>query len=275
MGLNDHEENVARYYDDTIFGAEVARLTADSPIEYAITARHLERLIPEASVVAEIGVGGGLYTELLARRRCFLHLVDISQRLLDWVATRLREDGLAGRLLAATRASATNLGMLPEGIFDAVLLLGPLYHLPSIADRERAVHEARRLLRPGGLLFAAGINRLAYLREQFRQSPEEVIPRRVFHQQFLIDGNLDPTHAPPIGFAHLSTFAEFASLFPKHFETLLLTGVESFTAPWQMSFSNLACEVQEAWLELIEQTGATPEGVAHSDHFLFVGRARQ
>jgi SAM-dependent methyltransferase len=42
-----------------------------------------------------------------------------------------------------------------------VLLLGPLYHLTSAADRGRALVEAGRVLRPGGRLLAAGISRWA------------------------------------------------------------------------------------------------------------------
>ena len=40
-------------------------------------------------------------------------------------------------------------------------MLGPLYHLTEAADRTRALREARRALRPGGLLAAAAITRFA------------------------------------------------------------------------------------------------------------------
>jgi SAM-dependent methyltransferase len=50
----------------------------------------------------------------------------------------------------------------PADCVDIVLLLGPLYHLVSAADRTQALEEAARVLRPGGLLFAAAITRWAY-----------------------------------------------------------------------------------------------------------------
>ncbi|GIH74460.1 hypothetical protein Plo01_08890 [Planobispora longispora] len=50
---------------------------------------------------------------------------------------------------------------VPDASVDAVLLLGPLYHLAERADRVRALTEARRAVRPGGLVAAATINRYA------------------------------------------------------------------------------------------------------------------
>jgi SAM-dependent methyltransferase len=44
---------------------------------------------------------------------------------------------------------------------DAVLLLGPLYHLRRRADRVRALSEARRVVRPGGPVYATAISRWA------------------------------------------------------------------------------------------------------------------
>ncbi len=47
----------------------------------------------------------------------------------------------------------------PDDTADVVLLMGPLYHLTEPGDRAQALAEARRVLSPGGVLFAAAISR--------------------------------------------------------------------------------------------------------------------
>jgi SAM-dependent methyltransferase len=272
--MNWNEEQVGSYYDTSIFEEELERLERAFPIERAITLRWIERVVPDSAVVAEIGVGGGVYSEALARRGCRLHLVDVSARLLDAVAARLRAAGLDQLIASTTRESAVSLTSLPSGLCDAVLLLGPLYHLTDPAARRQAVAEAARILKPAGVLLAAAINRLAYLRELFRESPRAVRQRVAFHAGYLRDGNLDPDHAPPIGFANMTTTAEFAALFDDAFDRVALAGVESFTAPWQSTLNDLAGEDAEAWLDLVDETGRTTEGLCQSDHFLYVGRRR-
>jgi SAM-dependent methyltransferase len=69
---------------------------------------------------------------------------------------------------AARRATRVHQGFaaaLPfaDGAFDAVLLLGPLYHLEEREERVAALVEARRVCRNGGLIVAAAISRLAPL----------------------------------------------------------------------------------------------------------------
>jgi hypothetical protein len=107
---------------------------------------------------------------------------------------------------------------------------------------------------------------------RFKFAP--IAERVAFHQQYLQDGKLDPVHAPPIGYSHLTTAAEFLALFEGQFETTAFLGVESFLGAWQGLFRELSKAEQELWLDLVEETGRTPEGVGQSDHFLFIGMKR-
>ena len=118
---------------------------------------------------------------------------------------KLRQAGLEDRIAGRHHLSGARLEGLPSESVDLALLMGPLYHLQSLAERQRSVQESARILKPGGTLFAAGINRLSYLRDLLRLNFGPVSERVAFHQQYLRDGNLDPEHAPPIGYAHLTT----------------------------------------------------------------------
>jgi 2-polyprenyl-3-methyl-5-hydroxy-6-metoxy-1,4-benzoquinol methylase len=74
-----------------------------SPVDYAITVRHLRRRFRDATTVIEVGVGGGLYSEMLARQGHQLCLVDVSAKLLDAAVERLRACGLEKQVISVER----------------------------------------------------------------------------------------------------------------------------------------------------------------------------
>jgi ubiquinone/menaquinone biosynthesis C-methylase UbiE len=272
--LNRNEENVARHYDGMAFEYEQQRLMTSSSVEFAITVRYLQRYIPDGARVAELGVGSGQYSEVLAQKECRLHLVDVSERLLESTVTRLEQAGLTSQILDSQRASATHMPHIQTESVDVVLCLGPLYHLCELGDRELAVCEAARILRPGGWLYAAGINRITYLRDTFRQHPHKGAERWAFCSQLLRDGNTDAQHTPLLGPGHLSNSEEFRDLFQDSFDEEMLVGVEAFTGGSQEMFPGLSAENAEAWLDLVERTGKTSDGLGLADHFLYIGRKR-
>jgi L-amino acid N-acyltransferase YncA/SAM-dependent methyltransferase len=261
---------VADHYDSNI-EYEALRLETHSPFEFTITLRNLKRLVPPSAIVADIGVGVGHYAEALAALGCSLHLCDISSTLLNAAVSRLEAAGLRNRIHQARQVSAVSLNCIDSESCDAALLLGPLYHLVSSDDRHRAVAEAARILKPGGVIFAAGINRLAYFKDLLRSNPRSVNQRKSFHRQFLLDGVLDKLNAPQIGVAYLTTAAEFQAEFANIFKEVSFLGVESFAGEYAATFNLLSPTEQELWLELVEATASCPEGVASANHFLFIG----
>ncbi len=115
----------------------------------------LRYLSPPPKRILDIGGGAGIYSAWLGELGYEAHLVDVVLRHVE-AARRVR--GIASAELGDARKLAQ-----PDESADAVLLLGPLYHLTPRADRLLALCEARRVLRPSGLLFAAAISRFASL----------------------------------------------------------------------------------------------------------------
>ena len=106
----------------------------------------------------DIGGAAGAYALWLADAGYTVHLVDPVPRL---VTEAERRSDAHSRPLASCRVGDARAVDFPAQSADIVLLLGPLYHLTDAADRARALREARRVLKPGGRLFAAGISRWA------------------------------------------------------------------------------------------------------------------
>ena len=195
MGLIP-EEIEAHY----LHGAESVRLSNEwGELEQLrtqqIVARHLP---PPPAVILDVGGAAGAYAFPLALQGYEVHLIPcmsiprpapsappiracVSARPRPGCGESRRSWGSIPnrpcRASLGARHYATSSGVVLASIVqgdarhldfaatsaDAVLLLGPLYHLVQRPERLKALLEARRLLRPEGVLFAASISRFASL----------------------------------------------------------------------------------------------------------------
>jgi ubiquinone/menaquinone biosynthesis C-methylase UbiE len=118
------------------------------------------RLVKDGLSIADIGGGPGVYAAWLASLGHHVHLIDPVARHIEETRALHTTSGSIRAEVGDARALE-----LDDQSVDAVLLLGPLYHLPEPADRTKALQESMRVLRPGGLIFAAAISRFASLHD--------------------------------------------------------------------------------------------------------------
>jgi len=139
---------------------EAARISEGiGQLELLRTREIIERHLPTGRLrVLDVGGGTGVHARWLAQAGHVVELVDPIPRHVD-ASAAIGADGLA---VTARLGDARALPGL-DATFDVVLVLGPLYHLTERADRLGAWREAFRVVRPGGLVVAAGISRFASL----------------------------------------------------------------------------------------------------------------
>jgi SAM-dependent methyltransferase len=169
-------------------------------LELARTQELLRRSLPDPpAALADVGGGPGTYASWLARAGYEVSLLDVVPALVD--QARAVSDAQPDHRFRVTLGDARRLPW-DRASLDAVLLLGPLYHLPDRADRERALDEARRVLRPGGVLAAAAIGRHAPLLDALRarRLDDELLAE--MSAGVLADGRMQPGDTFPTAFCH-------------------------------------------------------------------------
>ncbi|MEW5870115.1 MAG: class I SAM-dependent methyltransferase [Chloroflexota bacterium] len=120
----------------------------------------IERFIPPPSaVICDVGGGTGVHAFWLAGLGYAVHLLDIVPRHIELARQAAAAPG-APQLASMQVGDARRLPY-PDCSADAVLLFGPLYHLTERQERLAAIAEARRVLRPGGVLLAYALSRYA------------------------------------------------------------------------------------------------------------------
>lgn len=126
-------------------------------LEYYYTKKHLEGFITKEDRILEIGCATGHYGFYYADK-CKAYVgIDLYPPHIELFSRRIQEGNF--RHLSCRTGDAVNLNGFPDGSFDVVLSLGPMYHLPP-EERELAFSEAARVCKVGGTLAFAYIVQL-------------------------------------------------------------------------------------------------------------------
>jgi SAM-dependent methyltransferase len=273
--MTDSIERVRDYYQAR-GESEWHRLALpfDGAIEWELHRRTFERLLPAGARVLDLGGGPGRWTIWLAGRGHRVVLADLSPRMLEIARREITAAKVADRVEAVAEADARDLSEWPSESFDAVLALGPFYHLVAAPDRERAARECRRVVRPGGRLFATVMPRYAWLIQQLLVRGSGAIPAA---RAVLREGVYRVSEPGGFTEAYLYHPAEVAPFFEAHgFRTELLQASQGFLALVQEQVAELQQHdeaAHAALLDLAAETATDPSIRGLSGHLLYVGQA--
>jgi ubiquinone/menaquinone biosynthesis C-methylase UbiE len=151
------EQPILKYYES---GQEAERL--ESPFsrwEKLRTLDLLDRFLPRPpAVILDVGGAAGAYAFPLAEKGYSVDLIDPVPLHVEQAKQKVSGSQRAPRSFQVGDARAIP---CDDRSADAVLFFGPLYHLTEATDRLKAIREARRVLRAGGVLLAVAISRFA------------------------------------------------------------------------------------------------------------------
>ena len=142
-------EALKNYYDS--YDEDGRLRSRHGMVEYLTTMRYIEKYLRPGMRVLEIGAGTGRYSHAIAGMGYKVEAVELIQSNIEVFRSRTVE----GTDVTVTQGNAVNLTGFTDDTYDITLLLGPMYHLFTVEEQKRALSEAIRVTKPGGVIFAA------------------------------------------------------------------------------------------------------------------------
>jgi len=143
------ESELRQFYEN--YDEDGRLLTRPGNVEFTTTMHFIDRYLKPGMRVLEVGAATGRYSHTLARRGFRVDAVELVQHNID-VFNALTQPG---EDVTIRQGNAVDLGFFEDDTFDMTLLLGPMYHLFDGNDRRRALQEAVRVTKRGGVILAA------------------------------------------------------------------------------------------------------------------------
>ena len=142
-------EALTNFYSN--YDEEGRLLSKHGQVEYLTTMRYIDKYLQPGMRILEIGAATGRYSHALARKGYQVDAVELIQHNIDIFRSLTQP----GENVTIRQGNAMDLSCFEDHTFDITLLLGPMYHLFTVEDQLRALQEAIRVTKKGGIIFVA------------------------------------------------------------------------------------------------------------------------
>ena len=122
-------------------------------IEFLISKVYIDKYLKKGDKILEIGAGTGRYSLHYASQGYDVTAIEYVQHNLDILKSKIQD----GMVIRAEQGDAVDLSRFADDTFDVTLVLGPLYHLYTDFDINKAISEAVRVTKKNGIIMIAYI----------------------------------------------------------------------------------------------------------------------
>ena len=153
-------------------------------VEYVTSMKYIHKYLedmPKDAKILDIGAGTGRYSVALAEEGYDVTAVELVKYNLGILKQK-------GSSVKAYQGTALNLKRFEDNSFDLTLLFGPMYHLCTMDEKKKALSEAVRVTKTGGIILVAYcMNEYSILTYGFKQNHmKEIIEQGKISDNFRV-----------------------------------------------------------------------------------------
>ncbi len=257
-------EYIKKYYNRYDEDSRLDR--KHTKIEFLTTVEYVNKYLRPGMRLLEVGAATGRYSLHFANKGYQVDSIELVEHNINIFKSKIKPE----HNINLQQGNALDLNMYKDNTFDVTLILGPMYHMYTIEDKNQVVKEALRVTKQGGKVCFAYISHDA-----------------VIVSWGLLDGNLNKENVSKMftdDYKCLSTPEELFSMFHveefnelvnkyniNHLHTVATDGVAPF---FPEQFKELSDEVYEEWIKYHLFVCEREDLMGFSNHILYIGEKK-
>ena len=240
------------------------------PIEFEMTKRALKEFLAGNSEILDVGGGPGRYSIFLAEQGHKVTLFDLSEELVKQARKNAADAGVI--LVDAIQGNVLELNkIITEKQYDAVLCMGPMYHLLLEEERKEALKQCLNKLKPEGIIILSFISAYAPIIDYLKRCPQEVGENKSRLLQYLKNGCNDKSFGfTDAYFINPDSIEAFMGGFK--ISKIRLIATEGLGALAEPALMQLPQDIFQHWIDLFYEISDNSNILGSCEHLLYIGR---
>lgn len=262
--MEEKYKYIKEYYSS---GLEENRFTQDKAhrVEFITTTSYIDKYVKEGDHILEVGAGTGAYSIHYAKQGYKVDSLELVNSNIDIFKSKITDD----LDINIRQGTALDLSCYEDNTFDVTLVLGPLYHLYTEEDKNKAIEEALRVTKEDGYIY------IAYLTNDSVFLSYCLKKHHLVNNEGLYDSNYKLIDNPKEVFS-IFYIEEFDNLMKKHnVEHIKNVMTDGLSTILREHVNDLSEEEFKVWVDYHLSVCERKDLQGYSSHMLYIGKKKK